>query len=63
MGSLNDDGVQPITTNVIYESNEKVKPSKVAIVQSVVSSVFVTPLNEIHEYMKVIPTHSGEAVG
>ena len=46
-----------------YESNEEVKSSEVAIVQSVVSSIFVTPLKAIHEYVKVIPTHSGEVVG
>ena len=44
---------------MVYESNEEVKSSKVATVQSVVSSILVTPLKEL---VKVIPTHSGEAV-
>ena len=47
---------------MVYESNEEVKSSEVAIVQSVVSSVFVTTLKTVHEYVKVIPTHSGEVV-
>ena len=36
---------------MVYESNEEVKSSKVAIVQSV---VFVTPLKEIYEYVQRI---------
>ena len=47
---------------MVYESNEEVKSSEVAIIPSVVSSIFVTALKAIHEYVKVIPTHLGKAV-
>ena len=60
--SFYGDGITVDYTDVVYELDEEVKLSNVAIVPNVVSSAFVTALKEIHEYVKVIPTHSREAV-